>query len=348
MTGRPDLLTQTLSDGEGVAGPNGADVLSELLRVFRVSGAALLRGEFGAPWAWQAPPARAIGNMLHRGAAHLIVFHIVADGSCWVEVDGEARRRLRQGDIVGFPHGEAHRMGNGVAEPIALPSLLPPPPWTEPPVLHHGGSGARTQIVCTYLRSDPLLFPPFLASLPSLLIVRGEAGPRGAWFTASMRYLVDQAVKGGPGTACVTARLTELLFVEMLRRHMTRLGEEDVGWFAALNDRHAGRALASLHRRPAAPWTVATVAHAAGLSRSALMRRFDRLLGMSPMRYLAAWRLHLAAQALGDGEASVAAVAAEVGYGSEEGFSRAFKRQFGAAPATWRQARRLEAVNLTR
>jgi AraC family transcriptional regulator, alkane utilization regulator len=136
------------------------------------------------------------------------------------------------------------------------------------------------------------------------------------------------------------ARLTELLFIEMLRRYMAQLHEEDVGWLAALKDRHTCRALTALHARPTEPWTVETLASEVGLSRSALVRRFDRLLAMSPMRYLATWRLHLAARALRDGTENIAAIAWQSGYGSEEAFSRAFKRCFGTSPAAWRRSNR--------
>ena len=339
MTQTPDLLMETPFFDDAAPGPSGIDVLSDILRVFHVTGAALLRGEFGAPWAWHAPPSSEIANLLHPGATQLIIFHIVAEGSCWVEVDGEERCMLRSGDIVGFPHGHAHRMGSGKAELIPIASLFPALPWMDLPVVAHGGTGERTHIVCVYLRCDHLSFEPFLASLPKLIIVRRDQGPSGQWFDANMRYLVAEAVRARPGTSCMMARLTELLFIEMLRLQMAQLREADVGWLAALNDRYTYRALNLFHSRPADRWTVETLAREVGLSRSALVRRFDRMLNMSPIRYLATWRLHLAAQALREGSNPIAAIADEVGYESEEGFSRAFKRYFGAAPAAWRQSR---------
>jgi hypothetical protein len=177
MTETSDLLTETPIPGDAVPGPSGTDVLSDILRVFRVTGAALLRAEFDAPWGCEAPPASAIAELLHPGATRLIIFHIIAEGSCWVEVDGEERCMLREGDIVGFPHGHAHRMGAGEVELIPFASLFPPSPWVELPVLTHGGNGARTRIVCIYLHCDLLLFGPVLASLPTLLVVRREKGP---------------------------------------------------------------------------------------------------------------------------------------------------------------------------
>jgi AraC family transcriptional regulator, alkane utilization regulator len=332
-----DLLTETPHPDDAVPGPSGTDVLSDILKVFRVTGAAMLRAEFSAPWGCETPPASAIAELLHPGASRLIIFHIIAEGSCWVEVEGAERCLLQEGDIVGFPHGHAHRMGSGEVEMVPIASLFPPAPWVDLPVLTHGGRGAGTRIVCVYLHSDLLLFGPFLASLPMLLVVRRDTGPSGQWFDANMRYLIGEATRGQPGTSCLMARLTELLFIEILRRHMAQLSHDDVGWLAALNDRHTCRALDAFHKRPGRPWTVDALAREAGLSRSALVRRFHRLLAISPMRYLATWRLHLAAQALRAGATSIAAISDEVGYGSEEAFSRAFKRCFGASPAVWRQ-----------
>jgi AraC-like DNA-binding protein len=338
MTERSDVLIEKPSEGEAALGPGGTDVLSDVLRVFRVTGAALLRAEFNAPWGCDNPPASAVARLLHPGATRLIIFHVVAQGSCWVEVDGQERRVLQEGDIVGFPHGHAHRMGNGAVELVPIASLFPPPPWMHLPVLTHGGRGELTRILCIYLHCDLLLFDPFLASLPTVLVVRRDAGPAGQWFDANVRYLVSEAFKSRPGTSCMMARLTELLFIEILRRCMAELRDEDVGWLAALKDRYLCRALTAFHTRPTEQWTVQMLAHEVGLSRSALIRRFEVLLDMSPIRYLATWRLHLAAHALRDGR-PIATIAEEAGYGSTEAFSRAFKRCFGTSPAAWRQLR---------
>jgi AraC family transcriptional regulator, alkane utilization regulator len=337
MTETLNFLIETPIFEQAVPGPNGTDVLSDVLRVFRVTGAALLRGEFSSPWAWETPPASTIANLLHPGATRLIIFHIVAEGSCWFEIDGEKRCMLAKGDIVGFPQGTAHRMGNGRTHLIPLASLLPPPPWHELPVLASGGGGETTKIVCIYLRCDSLLFDPFIDSLPKLLIVRRDRVPSGQWVDASVQYLISEAVKGRPGTSCIMARLTELLFVEILRLHLAQVRERDVGWFAALRDRHVCRVLNAFHSEPAKQWTVEMLSREVRLSRSALARRFHQLLDMSPMQYLATWRLHLAAQDLKFSDVPIKVIADRIGYDSEEAFSRAFKRHFGLPPSDWRR-----------
>ncbi len=338
MTEPPNLLTQTPFRTEAVPGPSGTDVLSDVLRVFRVTGAALLRGDFRAPWSWVTPPASAIAAMLHPGATRLVIFHIVAEGSCWVEIAGQARIRLEQGDVVGFPHGHAHTMGAGDgATCVPIASLFPPQPWRELPVLRQGDTGALTRIVCVYLHCDDLVFNPLLDGLPEVLVAR--PGPDGSaqWLNTNLRYLIAEANRGTAGSACLLARMTELLFIEILRLHLAGLGEMDVGWLAALKDPQVSRVLHLFHSEPARAWAKPALARQVGLSRSALDDRFRKLLGTSPGRYLTKWRLQLAAQALRHGRAGVGQIAADVGYGSEEAFSRAFKRFTGSSPAVWRR-----------
>ena len=131
MTGAPDSLIETTFRDDFVPGPAGSDVLSDALRVFRVTGAALLRGEFNAPWAWDSPPASTVAAILHPGATRVMLMHIVAEGSCWVEIEGMPRRLLSEGSIVGFPLGGPHRMGAGDgAHCVPVTSLMPAPPWT--------------------------------------------------------------------------------------------------------------------------------------------------------------------------------------------------------------------------
>lgn len=340
MIGMPEVLIETPFLGESLPGPDGNDVLSDVLRLFRVTGAALLGGEYSAPWAWDAPSAAEIAALLHPGTTRVVVFHIVAKGRCWLELEGLPRIELEEGDVVGFPQGHAHRMGNGSgAAPFPVVGFFPPAPWAAVPTIRRLGEGEVTRIVCVYLRCDELLFNPFLAGLPPLLLLRAGQGPASAWIDANVRYIVAEAAQARAGSACMMARLTELLFVEILRLHIAGLDRRDVGWLAALEDRYLRRALQAFHGRPERPWSAAALAREVGLSRSALDQRFRRRLGVSPMRYLASWRFQLAAQALLTGEERLATIAARVGYGSEEAFSRAFKRATGSSPAAWRRGR---------
>jgi AraC family transcriptional regulator, alkane utilization regulator len=196
---------------------------------------------------------------------------------------------------------------------------LPPPPWQEMQVVRMNGGGGATRIMCGYLHCDDLLFNPLLRALPRLIHVRPSSTQAAQWREASLRYVVEQLAQAGPRGA-IRARAAAG------RGRLAR----------ALQDPVLGRALTHLHARPAEPWTVSTLAQRAAVSRSVLADRFVQILGVSPMRYLAQWRMQLAANLLRDEpRLGLAEVAERVGYESEAAFSRAFKRHLGVAPANW-------------
>lgn len=352
MIEAPELLTE-MPDRASVQARAffGEEVLTDVLRVFRVGGAALLQGDLRAPWALQAPHASSIAPMLHPEAprSQIVVFHVVAEGECSVTVQDGGRVELRVGDLVVFPRGDAHELSSMPgdttasfardASPVPLMSLFPPPPWSGLPRICIEGSGPRTRLVCFYLRCDPLLRNPLVETLPAMLVARPGDEPSMRWLGDNVSHLLREATQPGVGSGCVVARLAELLFVDVLRRHVERLGQGATGWLAALSDRRLARALQAIHARPGEAWTATTLARHAGLSRSALVEHFNRVLGVSPIRYLADWRLQLAAQALMS-SSSVADAAGRACYTSEEAFSRAFKRQTGESPASWGRRRR--------
>lgn len=312
------------------------DLLSLVLRAVRLSGSFLFRGEFSSPWSCASPDSRVVAPFLLPGAKSLVFFHVVTEGRCWAEVENETPVMLGPGDVLALPYGDAHAMGNPQGgERTPLSSLLPPPPWPEPPKVVHGGGGEVTKILCGFLHCDDALFSPVLTNLPRVLCVRARREP--SWLEMTSRYMLEEASFQRPGGACLLGRLAELLFVEVLRCHMEDLGEDDIGWLAALKDPMVGKALQVMHGDLAHPWTVEGVGRCIGLSRSALADRFRHLLHEPPMQYLTRWRLQTAAQLLRDGDQGIAAIAEQVGYDSEAAFNRAFKRHAGKPPATWRK-----------
>jgi len=200
----------------------------------------------------------------------------------------------------------------------------------------HGGGPDRARLVCGFLGCDARPFNPLLDALPRVIHLRAAEGDD------VLRKLVELAVvesaEPRPGGDCALSRLSELLFVEVVRRYVAQLPVEGVGWFAGLRDDNVGRALGKLHQRPAHDWSLEELARACGLSRSVLAERFAELVGIPPIQYLAQWRIQLAASLLRSGKASLAEIADRVGYGSEAALSRAFKRQLGIAPALYRRA----------
>jgi AraC-like DNA-binding protein len=206
-------------------------------------------------------------------------------------------------------------------------------------VARYGGGGELTRFVCGFLACEPRLSQVFLAGLPPILKVHVVNEPSGQWLENSIRYSVAQMSGSNDGTRVVLAKLSEVLFMETLRRYINALPPGQTGWLAGARDPFIGQALALLHKEPAHPWTVEDLARRVGLSRTRFADRFRHFLGEPPMAYLARWRVKLGAELLQSTEDSVAEVAATVGYGSEAAFNRAFKRELDSPPAQWRRNR---------
>jgi AraC-like DNA-binding protein len=315
------------------------DALSETLRVVRMSAAIFIQARFTAPWCYQSQSADAAAPLLEPHAERVIIFHLITEGECFAELDDEPPLKLVAGDAIVFPHGHAHRMAS-------MPGVAPGPGGRlarlltlRPRQLTYGGGGATTRLVCGYLACDERLARLLLAGLPPIVRVNLRDSSTGAWLEASVRYALAEARSPRPGGAGVLAKLAEVLFIETLRLHMSQRSPGRTGWLAAASDRIVGGALSALHAEPARDWTLESLAHAAGTSRSVLAERFARLVGSAPMQYLMQWRMLLAANLLRGSSAPLSRIAREVGYQTDTAFNRAFRREFGEPPAAWRRSR---------
>jgi AraC-like DNA-binding protein len=318
------------------------DTLSEVLRAVRLTGAVYFRVDAGAPWVAEAPAARDVAPHIMPGLEHVIEYHVVTRGSCWGGLLGEPSIELAEGDIIVFPQGDAHVMSSapGMRDKPNI-ELHRKASLGQLPVamsIGHAGSEA-TEVVCGFLGCDARPFNPLLATLPRMLHV-----PRGPGVDTHLSQLVRLAVaesdSRGAGSECMLSRLSELLFVAVVRRYIAGLPQDTTGWLAGLRDDVVGRALGFLHGRPAHDWSLDELAKESGLSRSMLAERFHHFVGVPPIQYLARWRMQLAATMLASESAPLIDVASRVGYGSEAAFSRAFKRWVGLAPSAWREGQR--------
>ena len=320
------------------------DALSEVLGALRLTGAVFLEMELRAQWSYITAPARKIADVLMPDADHVIPYHLVTEGTCYARLLDEAPVEVRAGDLILFPLGDRH--GLATASKAAL--QLKPIDITGESLdkllkrgaiaaFKSGRAGKATRIVCGFLACDRRLAEPLLLSLPRLLRVSMRDRGTAAWVQSSIRYSVAESASSRPGSAVVLARLSEVLFAEAIRHYMDELPPGQSGWLAGLRDRHVGRALSLLHEQPGYPWTVDELARKTGLSRSALGQRFNAFIGAPPMQYLTRWRTSLAAAQLRESNASIIRIAEKVGYESEAAFNRAFKREFGLPPATWRR-----------
>jgi AraC-like DNA-binding protein len=316
-----------------------SDPVSGILRAVRLTGAVFFNIEATSPWVAETPPGAAIAARIMPQSQHLISYHAVTQGGCWGGLIGAEPIRVAAGDIIVFPQGDPHVMSSAPgmrAQPEYGNYRRPSGEQRLPFSFKMGGGGADSaQLICGFLGCDVRPFNPLIATLPPVLHVSGRAG-EDSWLTQFFHAAVMESTGGRPGGEAMLARLSELMFAEVVRRHLESLPSEQTGWLAGLRDPFVGRALGLLHARPAEQWTLDTLGRDAGLSRSALAERFTTLVGQPPMQYLAQWRMQLAAGRLGDG-ATVAEAAFDVGYGSEAAFSRAFKKLVGVPPASWRK-----------
>jgi len=313
------------------------DALSQTLRVVRLVGAIFLHGRFTAPWCYQAPHADTAAPHLEPGAERVVIFHMITEGECWVEIDGAPPTRLLAGDVIVFPQGDPHRMGSEPGLAPAAGARLNEVLARRPRLLAYGGGGATTKLVCGYLACDARLARMLLAGLPPLLKVSVRGSEAGQWLETSVRYALAEARSPRPGGQGLLAKLAEVLFIEVLRIYMNEQAQQCTGWLAGVNDRIVGAALRALHAEPARPWTLEELARTAGASRSVLAERFSQMVGQSPMQYLAQWRMLLASNLLARSNAPLSHIAEEVGYQTDTAFSRAFRREYGMPPAEWRR-----------
>jgi AraC-like DNA-binding protein len=346
------------------------DILSDTLQVVRMTGAIFFKADLSSPWAFHSPPADELRSHLRSSSECLTLFHILERGQFWITVNGNVSFLMREGDAVVFPHGRAHIMSS-LREPsssdvqsIPLDTLVADANGGVTSVTF-GGHGEASRVICGYLQCDQK-FNPMVGSLPMVLWLRlgqhadsplivddGKFPPwcvlqlqEGQWLESTLQYTVQEVNKGRPGNAAMLSRLSEIMFVEVLRQYMQQLPPEYDSWLAAVRDRSVGQALQLMHAQPDRPWTVEDLASAVAVSRSSLAQRFTTLIGETPMQYLAGWRMQIAKHLLRQTNLTISEIASRTGYTSEVAFNHAFKRVVGQPPVTWRKQGELASATL--
>jgi len=316
------------------------DALSDALRVLRLAGAVFLHADFTAPWCIVSHGKHPV-SPAWPDAPDTIFFHVITEGNCRARLsDGGETVHLGPGDLIMLPRDDTHLLGSDLQlAPTVSDTLVQPVTRGGMLRIEHGGGGKKTRLVCGFLSCDERLCGPMLESLPRILRVPLGEGPATEWLNTLLEAATRESAEARPGGETVLAKLSELLFVEAMRRYIEQLPEQQRGWFAGLGDRFVGRALALMHDQPAREWTVDELAAAVGLSRSSLAQRFTEFIGQPPKHYLTRWRLTVAAQRLRSESVSLARLAADSGYESEAAFNRAFKRALGDTPAAWRRGK---------
>jgi len=317
------------------------DALSDVLKAVRLTGAAFFDVVACAPWVAEQPTREMVLPKILPGAGHLISYHVVTEGSCYAARLGEDAVRLDEGEVIVFTRGDAHVMSSAPgmrAQPVTQAEVDAACAGPLPFYRRVGdGEATSVKLVCGFLACDAQPFNPLLDNLPPVIKAGRVDGQESSWLAGFIRLARAESASKRAGGESVLAKLSELMFIEVVRRHLVGLPPEKSGWLAGLRDPSVGKALSLMHGRPAHPWTIEELARDAGASRSVLAERFAQLVGLPPMHYLANWRMQIATGLLSRG-VNIAAIAAETGYGSEAAFSRAFKKVVGVSPSTWRRS----------
>jgi AraC-like DNA-binding protein len=315
------------------------DPLSDALSAVRLTGGVVLDARFTAPWAVNSVvTAEACRPLLNR-PAHLIAYHFVLEGYMLVHVGEQPPITVEAGEIVLIPRNDRQTLASSPGlTPVDGHGLVDWSPGRGLARVNHGGGGAATRMFCGFLGSDDAINPLFQA-LPSILKIDVREATSRGMLEASLAFAAGELMHGRLASSDVLSRLSEFLLVEAVRRYAATPEGGRIGWIKGLTDPQIGRSLALIHLDFAAPWTTVSLARAVAMSRSVFTARFTAVVGHPPFRYLTYWRMEKAKLELRGSAKSIALIAHAVGYGSEEAFSRAFKRAFGVAPATWRDRR---------
>jgi AraC-like DNA-binding protein len=311
----------------------GFDVLADVLSTLGLHSRLFCRSELQAPWAMAFP------------GDELVHFHIVERGSAWLEMArAKSPIALAPGDVVVIGRGAAYcvvdQPGRDDVQPIRFP---PPDPSGRCTLLRQGRDGATSVLICGSFSFDRAEDHPVLALLPKVMHLRGGVAPSNVWLESLSRFLLAEASDMKPGAATVLSRLTDILFVQVLRAWLAEQPDHP-SWLSGLNDVRVGPALALIHEHPGEAWTVETLAARVGLSRSAFTVRFARIVGEPPQGYLTRVRMQRAARLLREHDQSLGRVALAVGYESESSFNKAFKRQYRKTPGQFRKEGRNKRV----
>ncbi|NNH73160.1 AraC family transcriptional regulator [Nocardia uniformis] len=304
-----------------------ADSLGQALHLLRMSGVFYGRSEFTAPWGIELPVW-----------PNCVMFHFVTEGPCWLEVEGTGGQWLSSGDLALVPHGTGHLLTSGPGERTTKLTDLPRELVSERyEILRHGGGGPATTVICGAVRFDDPAARQLIGLLPQVIRIGRTDSPQGDWIDATLRFIAAEAKQLRPGGDTVITRLADILVIQAIRSWIEADPAARTGWLGALQDPRIGPAIAMIHRDPAHPWTLATLAAEAAMSRSAFAARFTALVGEPAMAYLTRWRMHIAQTTLEQEDLTLNDLATRLGYQSEAAFSRAFKRVIGTPPGAHRR-----------
>lgn len=302
------------------------DLLTDILHSLRLRGNLYFRTDLSKPWGIAVPADGKVAR-----------FHLVIKGECWVGIGNDDDSFfIAEGDLIIIPHGNSHRLMDAPERDCRpLQEVLEEQKYAGNGVLSYGGRGTTVTLVCGYFSFDEDVMHPLVETLPRKIHIKGSDTLNFMWLETVMKFIGSEATANDLGSRAIMERLSEILFIQVIRAYST-IARVNVGYLAALGDDSLKRALQRMHCEPEKKWTLEKLSRAAGLSRSAFAEKFKTVMGMSPILYLTRWRMLLAKIALREGKLSIVEIAEQVGYQSDSGFTTAFKREFNTSPALFR------------
>jgi AraC-like DNA-binding protein len=301
------------------------DVLTDVLNTLELKGWLSSRRELMPPWRYDFAPTQDS------------MFHVLSASDAFLQVDGEIEPiPVRDGDVVLFPTGHPHSLYDAPSSPQTKLVHLDYNPQRGYQVVEGAGDGPKPLMLCGAFHFDYPNNFPLLHRLPKLIHISGAQGKLEQGFTDIIRLIARESSSRQPGGEVMLNRLTELLFIQVIRLWAAQQADTSVSWFGALSDQPINAALSLIHQSPERTWKVQELADAAALSRSAFSARFTELVGEPPMTYLTRWRMLRATRLLRN-DVRMEQIAEQLGYESEAAFRKAFKREVGIPPAQYRK-----------
>ena len=301
------------------------DSLGEILNSIHFSGSLWCKTEARSPWG------------MHIPRTDNAQFHFLLRGSAYIRPEFSREFiPLESGDLVVLTQGHAHDLlDNPDTDPILLQTLLERS-RTDEPGMRIGGDGGVTTLVCGYFSIEKSIFHPLFSSLPKIMLLRGEENRSLPWLETILSFISAESAADRPASQPLINRLTEILFILLLRAHLRQQDSLQKSWLKGLKDPLIGEAMKSIHTSPEKQWTIDSLAKASGMSRANFSMKFKNLVGESPFQYLTKWRLFRASNLLMQKDLTLAEIAGKVGYGNEASFSKVFRKHTGKSPGRYR------------
>ncbi|MBX9912067.1 MAG: AraC family transcriptional regulator [Beijerinckiaceae bacterium] len=307
-----------------------SDVLSQIFAAVKMRGTVYFHARFSPPWGIKVPRYKNVAR-----------FHLAMRGAFWVRVDGETQPvHLNEGDLIVIPHGTSHILSDSAdRDARELDWVLKETGYEGSGALVYGGPAREgCQVFCGHFEFAEDALHPMLDALPQYIYMPSAETLSSNWLQLVLDFVASEKASSQPGADAIMYRLTEIIFIQVIRSFVTRAGDA-AGCLAALLDPQLSRVFSAVHTSPSRGWTVEMMAKEAGLSRTAFAQRFTQLVGMGPIHYLTQWRMRNAKQRVFSTEDPLVEIAEAAGYQSQAAFTRAFKRSFGTTPGQLRRSK---------